>query len=77
MAQYRALGGKYDTLPTPNMVEISPSGAKVIYHLGRCWGIEEEGYRPADIGTVFDGAWAWDKDFTKPIQVSVGETHSG
>lgn len=38
LAGYQALGGRYRELPTPNMVEVSPSGRKVIYHLGRCWG---------------------------------------
>jgi len=76
-AKYRAYGGGYDVLPTPNMVEISPSGRKVIYHLGRCWGDESDGERPLDIGTVFDGAHAWDLDFTNPVKVSIGETHSG
>ena len=76
-AKYRSYGGKYAVLPTPNMVEISPSGRRVIYHLGRCWGDESEGERPLDIGTGFDGAHAWDLDFTDPVKVSVGETHSG
>jgi hypothetical protein len=77
LAKYQAYGGAYDSLPTPNMVEISPSGRKVIYHLGRCWGDESYGERPLDIGSVFDGAHAWDLDFSNPVKVSIGETHSG
>ena len=37
----------------------------------------EYGVRPRDIGTVFDGAYAWDLDFTHPVKVAVGEGHSG
>ena len=77
LSRYQMYGGGYDVLPTPNMVEISPSGRKVIYHLGRCWGDESYGERPLDIGTVFDGAHAWDLDFTNPVKISIGETHSG
>ncbi len=38
LQDYRTLGGRYNELPKPNMVEVSPSGRKVIYHLSRCWG---------------------------------------
>jgi hypothetical protein len=38
LARYQQYGGQYSEVPVPNMVEISPSGRKVIYHLGRCWG---------------------------------------
>ena len=71
-AAYVAAGGTESTLPTPNMVEISPLGTKVIYHLGASGG-----GRPGDADGYFDGAWAWDLDFTNPIKVSVSETHSG
>jgi hypothetical protein len=37
----------------------------------------EYGNRPKDIGTVFDGPHAWNLDFTRPVKVSVDETHSG
>jgi hypothetical protein len=77
LATYHALGGQYPDLPVPNMVEISPSGRRVIYHLSRCWGDLTYGNRPLDIGTVFDGPHAWDLDFTDPVKVSVDETHSG
>jgi hypothetical protein len=77
LSKYHTYGGNYNILPTPNMVEVSPSGRKVIYHLGRCWGDESEGERPLDIGTVFDGPHAWDLDFTSPVKVSIDETHSG
>lgn len=152
-ADYRTMGGHYGELPKPNMVEVSPSGRRVIYHLPRCWGgggmatdwtqhagsvywtalagvtepvefVEEQdtgrrlsavnslptvpgttmhdrgagrlyvwcsdsappvthqiyweyGIRHKDVGTVFDGAHAWDLDFTRPVKVSVGESHSG
>ncbi len=55
LATYHAFGGQYAELPVPNLVEISPSGRRVIYHLGRCWGDATYGNRPLDIGTVFDG----------------------
>ncbi len=77
LAAYQALGGHYAELPVPNMVEISPSGRRVIYHLGRCWDDGTGGNRPLDVGTVFDGPHAWDLDFTDPVKVSVDETHSG
>ena len=153
LAAYRRLGGQYPDLPTPNMVEVSPSGRRVITHYGWCFGqrrpgtnwvlhagqvyrtvvgeldgpidfVEEldtgqrygyaesvpsqpgtfffdganatlyvwcydganasnhtiwweYGVRPRDVGTVFDGAYAWDLDFTHPVKVAVGEGHSG
>jgi len=77
LAKYHNYGGQYEALPIPNMVEISPSGRKVIYHLNRCWGDESYGNRSKDIGTYFDGAHAWDLDFTNPVKVSITETHSG
>jgi hypothetical protein len=36
--RYRTNGGAYPVLPRPNMVEISPSGKRLITHLGRAWG---------------------------------------
>ena len=77
LTKYQANGGRYNEVPTPNMVEISPSGRKVIYHLGRCWGTTSYGNRPLEIGTVFDGPHAWDLNFTNPVKVSIDETHSG
>ena len=77
LAKYQANGGKYNEVPTPNMVEISPSGRKVIYHLGRCWGTPSYGNRSLEIDTVFDGPHAWDLNFSNPVKVSIDETHSG
>jgi hypothetical protein len=71
--KYRTLGGRDLFLPVPNMVDISPSGRKVIYHLGRC----SSDNRPGDTNGIFDGPHAWDLDFTNPVKVSVDETHSG
>ncbi|MBU1076608.1 MAG: T9SS type A sorting domain-containing protein [Spirochaetes bacterium] len=77
LAKYQANGGSYGYLPTPNMVEISPSGKKVVLLTGRCWGDAGYGSRYLDIGTSFDGPHAWDLDFTDPVKVSIDETHSG
>ncbi|MBN1898282.1 MAG: hypothetical protein JW827_05865 [Spirochaetes bacterium] len=77
LAKYQANGGHYSSLPTPNMVDISPSGRKVVCLWGRCWGDAAYGERYLDIGTVFDGPHAWDLDFTGPVKVSIDETHSG
>jgi hypothetical protein len=80
-ATYQALGGKRSSLPTPNMVEISPLGDKVIYHMARSW--DDRSYYPPngltypDIGTVFDGPHAFDLNWTNPIKVAIDETHSG
>lgn len=69
--------GKTGELPRPNMVEISPEGTKVITHYGRCWGDSSYGARPEDIGSLLDGPHAWDLNFTNPVKVAPGETHSG
>jgi hypothetical protein len=73
--RYRQYGGKYDRLQIPNMVEISPSGKKVIYHIGACW--PGSAFRKEDRGTYFDGPHAWDLDWTNPVKVGIDETHSG
>jgi hypothetical protein len=153
LAAYHRLGGHYADMPTPNMVEVSPSGRRAITHYGWCYGerrlgtnwvhhsgqvhrsavgeldgpidfVEEldtgkryrfveniptqpgtfyfdgalnllyvwssdgalpsshtiwweYGVRPRDVGTVFDGAYAWDLDFSHPVKVALGEAHSG
>ena len=35
------------------------------------------GSRSEAAGSVWDGAHAWDLDFSHPVKISVGETHSG
>lgn len=65
-ADYRALGGHYGELPKPNMVEVSPSGRRVIYHLGRCWGaggVATDWTRQA--GSVY---WTALSDVTEPVE---------
>jgi hypothetical protein len=54
------------TMPRPNMVEISPRGTKVITHYARTGN-----------GSLLDGPYAWNLDFTDPIKVGYGEEHSG
>ena len=65
----------------PNMVEVSPNANGIVLHYGRAWGDKEYGSRPDDKNTWFDGAHLWPLDFnykkTKPVKISVGETHSG
>jgi len=65
-AKYLAMGGTADTLPKPNMVDISPLGTKVVCLWGR-----------TDKNDVFDGPHAYDFDFSDPIKVCNDETHSG
>ncbi len=74
---YLSLGGTATTLPRPNMVDMSPSGDKIVLLTGRCWGTNTSGTRPGDIGSYFDGPHAWNKDFTNPVKVCIDETHSG
>lgn len=57
----------------PNMVEMSPSGTRVVIN----WGRTYSGKRVEDTGTVADGPRAYLKDFTDPIRIAADETHSG
>jgi hypothetical protein len=66
LARYQALGGQGATLPRPNMVDVSPSGAKVVVLWPR-----------TDRGDIFDGPHAYDTDFSAPVKVCNDETHSG
>ena len=77
LSKYQANSGGYGYLPTPNMVEISPTGSKVVTLYGRCWGTEAYGERPLDIGTNFDAPHAWDLYFSNPIKVAADQSHSG
>ena len=66
LQDYRSLGGRYNELPKPNMVEVSPSGRKVIYHLGRCWG----NGRLASNWTQHAGSIYWTSvaDVSEPVE---------
>lgn len=65
-AKYKAMGGADASLPTPNMVDISPLGTKVVALFGR-----------TDTNDLFDGPHAYALDFSSPIKVCNDETHSG
>ncbi len=69
------------TFPRPNMVEVSPNGEGIVLHYARAWGDKNEGNRPKDINTWFDGPHLWPVDFnikeTKPRKISIDSTHSG
>lgn len=65
-AAYVALGGTGKDLPRPNMVDMAPSGQKVVLLFGR-----------TDKGDAFDGPHAFDLTFKNPIKVCNDETHSG
>lgn len=75
--KYKSMGGKETTLPRPNMVDMSPSGNKIVLLTGMCWGTTSYGNCANDIGTIFDGPHAWSKDFSNPVKVCIDETHSG
>jgi hypothetical protein len=66
LAAYRALGGTAATLPRPNMVDVSPSGHRVVALFPR-----------TDDGTAFDGPHAFRPDFADPVKVCNDESHSG
>jgi hypothetical protein len=74
---YKANGGYYDYLPRPNMVDMAPSGDKMVMLMPRCWGTAAYGNRPEDIESYFDGPHVWDLDFTNPVKVAADQTHSG
>ncbi|MDE3246744.1 MAG: hypothetical protein KGN80_11700, partial [Acidobacteriota bacterium] len=66
--------GKTDSIPRPNMVEISPLGTKAVIHFDRAYA----GNRGEDIGTVLDGPHAWLLTLTgTPVKVAIDATHSG
>ncbi len=65
-AAYQAAGGSAGELPRPNLVDISPSGEKVVVLFGR-----------TDEGGPFDGPHAFDLDFAHPVKVCNDETHGG
>ncbi|MDE2433117.1 MAG: hypothetical protein KGN37_09745 [Burkholderiales bacterium] len=60
-------------LTRPNMVEMSPSGTRVVVHFERAFA----GYFDANVGTVADGPKAFLPDFSDPIRVAADATHSG
>ena len=76
-ADYISLGGTMTESAwksrRPNMVDMSPEGNKVVLLYGRCWS----GVCPGDIGSIFDGVYVWNKNFTNPIKVCPDQTHSG
>ncbi|MEQ1507366.1 MAG: hypothetical protein ABMB14_34375, partial [Myxococcota bacterium] len=55
-------------LETPNFVDVSPSGSKVV--VGSC-------KLAADAAPPFDGPYAYDLDFTNPVRLGTDCTHSG
>jgi hypothetical protein len=59
------LSDQYASFPVPNFVEMSPSGQRVV--VGTCAGDP----------VPFNGPYAWDRDFTNPVRLSTGCTHSG
>ena len=69
------------TLPRPNMVEVSPWGTGIVLHYDRAWGDQDYGNRPQDIDTWFDGPHHWPLDFNiddqKPVPIAIDATHSG
>lgn len=74
-ADYVSAGGTQATLRRANMVDMSPSGDKMVLHLSRCY----DGWYTGDIGTIFDGPHAFDKNLSvaSAIKVAIDETHSG
>lgn len=53
------------TMPTPNFVDISPSGSRIV--VGTCAGDPPP----------YNGMYAWDLDFSQSVRLSTGCTHSG
>ncbi len=66
LARYQAMGGQGSQLPRPNMVDVSPSGAKVVALWPR-----------TDREDIFDGPHAYNLDFTAGVKVCNDESHSG
>lgn len=60
-------------LTRPNMVEMSPTGARVVVHFERAYA----GHNQADIGGVADGPKAFQRDFSQPVRIGADATHSG
>ena len=61
----------YATIPTPNYVDISPSGSVIV--VGSCK--ETSGAASA---APFNGPYAWKKDFTgTPVRLNTNGNHSG
>jgi hypothetical protein len=64
-----------NSLPRPNMVEISPDGKKVITHFARAFS---GGYMEDWSNTFYDGPHAWNLDMTGiPIKIANTDSHSG
>ncbi len=59
------LSDNHASFPTPNFVDMSPSGERIV--VGTCAG------DPAP----FNGPYAWTRDFTDPVRLSTNCTHSG
>jgi len=78
-ADYLALGGGRSKLPTPNMVDMSPDGSRCLLLLAFAWddSAYDDGDLGLDIGTLFDGVYVWDLDFTNPQKVAPDQTHGG
>ncbi|MFH1807107.1 MAG: hypothetical protein ABIJ09_00075 [Pseudomonadota bacterium] len=59
------LGDVHPGFPTPNFVDVSPSGSRIV--VGSCAGNPEP----------FNGMYAWSPDFSQRVRLSTGCTHSG
>lgn len=57
----------------PNMVEMSPSGARTLVHWQRVY----TGSYDADLGSVADGPKAFLPNYSDPIRIAADATHSG
>ncbi|MFH2006636.1 MAG: hypothetical protein ABI333_08635 [bacterium] len=62
------LSAEESSIPTPNFVDMAPSGERIV--VGSC---KESGSTPAP----WDGPYAWSRDFTSRVRLSTNCTHSG
>ncbi len=56
------------SIPTPNFVDMSPSGSRIV--VGSC---KEDGSTPAP----WNGPYAWSRDFSTRVRMGTNCTHSG
>lgn len=62
------LSDQESSIPTPNFVDMSPSGARIV--VGSC---KENGSTPEP----WNGPYAWSRDFTSRVRLGTNCTHSG
>jgi hypothetical protein len=62
------LGDRYAAIPTPNFVDMSPSGSRIV--VGSC---KEDGGTPPP----WNGPYAWSLDFGSNVRLGTNCTHSG